>query len=241
VARKAILVQLAGTILIAMGLSACGGSATSATTAVHNLVAGLPASSHAKPVQTQVASCTPDGGFYIDDTKVSYYYTREVSLANVLPLLASGEAKDARSLAGLGPLLEVIALATNPGAATCGVGLTQTVLESAKAYGGTAKLDPPGVLTSVQRSYYDPIRPILVLSNNRLSICSADVNPGASVWLIAIFPPVNTKIPVAVVNPTPLAGFYPRIGKGSLPAEPPSSLYSEDVNHCIEILSANGS
>jgi hypothetical protein len=239
VARKSVLVRLAGSALVILCLSACGPSGTSAADAAHNLVAGLPASSHAKPVKTGSASCTPDGGFYVDYTKISYYYTRKVSLSNVLPLLPAKEAKDARSLTGLGPLLEVVALATNPGASTCGVGLTQMVLESAEEYGGTKKLDPTGARSELQQSYYDPIRPIVVLSSNRLDICSADVNPGASVWLLAVFPPVNPSIPVAVVNPTPLYGFYPRIGKGSLPAVPPSNLYSEDVNSCIEILSAN--
>jgi len=220
--------------MAALLLSSCAGSGGGATAAVQALVSGLPARQNARPLQGGTDSCSPDGGFYVDNTKIDFYYMRPVPLRDVLPLLPAQEAKDARSLSGLGPLLEVVALASNPGASTCGVGLTQTVLESAL----TAKLDPKGLRSALQRSYYEPIRPIVVLSNNRLDVCSANVNPGAYVWLFAVFPPVNTGVPVAVVNPSPQFGFYLPVARGALPAVPPKHLYAEDVNHCIQILSA---
>ncbi|HUY55928.1 MAG TPA: hypothetical protein VMV23_12340 [Candidatus Nanopelagicaceae bacterium] len=226
--------KLGGGLLAVLLLSSCAGSGTSAAGAVQALVSGLPARQNAQPLQAGTDSCSPDGGFYVDNTKIAFYYARQVPLRDVLPLLPATEARDARSLSGLGPLLEVVALASNPGASTCGVGLTQTVLESAM----TAKLDPAGLTSALQHTYYEPIRPILVLSNNRLDVCSANVNPGGYVWLIAVFPPVNPSVRVAVVNPAPQFGFYLPVARGALPSQPPRHLYAEDVNHCIQILSA---
>lgn len=221
-----------------MVLASCGSGASSPAQADRALVAGLPVSARAKPLNTGSDSCSPDGGFYVDRTKISFYYMREVPLQDVLPLLSGSEARSARRLAGAGPLIEVVAVARNGGASTCGVGLTQVVLETSSHYGGTAHLVPNGTTPAVQQAYYQPIRPIVVLASNRLNLCSADVNPGASVWLMAVFPPVDAKVPLAVVNPNPQYGFFLPVRRGSLPARPPTSLYSEDVNHCLQVLSA---
>jgi len=220
VVRQLRWAKLGGGLLAVLLLSSCAGSGTSAAGAVQALVSGLPARQNAQPLRAGTDSCSPDGGFYVDNTKIAFYYARQVPLRDVLPLLPATEARDARSLSGLGPLLEV--------------GLTQTVLESAM----TAKLDPAGLTSALQHTYYEPIRPILVLSNNRLDVCSANVNPGGYVWLIAVFPPVNPSVRVAVVNPAPQFGFYLPVARGALPSQPPRHLYAEDVNHCIQILSA---
>ena len=225
-------------VVLTMGLSSCGGGATTASQAVKDLVAGLPVSAHAKPLRSGLDACSPDGGFYIDQTRISFYYMRRVPLGDILPLLPGQERRDAESLATFGRLLEVVALATNPGASTCGVGLTQTVLETADEFGGTNHLDPSRHLSPLQNTYYQPIRPILELASGRLSVCSADVNPGASVWLVAVFPPVRSGIPIALVNPSPAFGFYVPVDRGALPAAPPTTLYSEDVDHCLQILNA---
>ena len=201
-------------------------------------MAGLPVTPHAKPLKSGIDSCPPDGGFYIDQTRISFYYMRLVPLRDILPLLPAPERRNATSLASLGKLLEVVALASNPGAATCGIGLTQTVLETAAQFGGTNNLDPSRRLSSLQQTYYQPIRPILELASSRLSVCSADINPGAKVWLLAVFPPVRTSIPIAVVNPSPPFGFYLPLNHGALPAAPPATLYSEDVDRCLQILNA---
>lgn len=221
-----------------MVLASCGGGGGSPAQAERALVAGLPVSARAHPLNTGGDACSPDGGFYVDHTKISFYYLREVPLQDVLPLLSGSEARSARRLAGSGPLLEVVALARNGGASTCGMGLTQVVLETSRTYGGTAHLVPRGTTKAVQQAYYQPIRPIVVLSSNRLNLCSANVNPGASVWLMAVFPPVDMKVPLALVNPSPQYGFFLPVRRGALPARPPTSLYSEDVNHCIQVLSA---
>ncbi|MGH7643728.1 MAG: hypothetical protein ACRENX_12105 [Candidatus Dormibacteria bacterium] len=223
--------MLAGLVLLA----GCG-SNPSATEAVAALGSGLPVSHHARPLDSALVTSSPDGGFYTDPTYLHFYYLRQVGLADVLPLLSGSEAQDAKSLAGLGPLLEVVVTATNPGASTTAVDLTQTVLESAR----TALLDPKGVHSSIQRSYYQPIRPIVVISSNRLDVCSADVNPGAKVWMVAVFPPVNISVKIAFVDSDfvkPLAhGFYLPVGQGSIPSRIPATLYSQDVDHCIQIL-----
>jgi hypothetical protein len=216
-------------------LAGCS-SNPSATQAVAALASGLPISHTARPLDSALVTSTPDGGFYNDPTYLHFYYLRQVQLSDVEPLLSGSEGSDVRSLAGLGPLLEVVVLATNPGASTTAVDLTQTVLESSV----TAKLDPRGMHTSLQKTYYNPIRPIVVISSNRLDVCSADVNPGAKVWMVAVFPPVNTSVPIALVDSefvTPkVHGFYLPLAKGALPARVPTPLYSEDVDHCIQIL-----
>ncbi|HEY6538773.1 MAG TPA: hypothetical protein VI138_07035 [Candidatus Dormibacteraeota bacterium] len=200
------------------------------------LTAGLPVSHSARPLDSALVTSTPDGGFYTDPTYLHFYYLRQVQLSDVVPLLSGSEARDARSLAGLGPLLEVVVTATNPGASTTAVDLTQTVLESSV----TARLDPRGMKSQVQKSYYNPIRPIVVISSNRLDVCSADVNPGAKVWMVAVFPPVNTTVKIAFVDSefvSPKAhGFYLPVGKGAVPARVPKPLYSQDVDRCIQIL-----
>ncbi len=224
--------------LTTLALASCGSGSTSAAHAVKSLVSGLPVHRNARPLQVGAYSCSPDGGFYVDQTKIGFYYMRLVPLSDILPLLPAADARQAASLAHFGRLLEVVALASNPGASTCGVSLTQTVLETAKQFGGTVRLDPNGLANTVQQSYYDPIRPIVVLASNRLSVCSADVNPGASVWLFAVFPPVASSIPVAVVDSSPSFGFYLPLDKGALPAAPPAHLSPGDVNQCIQILSA---
>jgi hypothetical protein len=230
-ARAALSLMLAGLVLLA----GCA-SSPSATAAVAALGTGLPVSHHAHPLDNALVTSTPDDGFYVDDTYLHFYYLRKVGLSDVEPLLSGSEAKDADSLRGLGPLLEVVVTATNPGQSTTGVDLTQAVLESSV----TARLDPRGEHTAVQKTYYDPIRPIVVLSSNRLDVCSADVNPGATVWLMAVFPPVNTSIKIALVDQefvSPLAhGFYLPIAHGAIPGRVPSPLYVEDVDHCIQIL-----
>jgi hypothetical protein len=83
----------------------------------------------------------------------------------------------------------------------------------------------------------------VVLSSNRLDVCSADVNPGAKVWMVAVFPPVNTSVKVAFVDSEfvkpKVHGFYLPVGKGAIPARVPATLYSQDVDHCIQILNAS--
>jgi hypothetical protein len=224
-------VILAGLVLLA----GCA-SSPSATAAVAALGTGLPINRHAQPLDNALVTSTPDDGFYVDDTYLHFYYLRRVGLVDVEPLLAGAEAKDADSLRGLGPLLEVVVTATNPGQSTTAVDLTQTVLESSQ----TSRLNPRGVHTAEQRTYYEPIRPIVVLSSNRLDVCSADVNPGATVWLMAVFPPVNTSIKIALVDQefvSPVVhGFYLPIARGAIPSRVPSTLYAQDVDHCIQIL-----
>lgn len=230
--RRALL----GAALTSLALLAGCSSSPSASQAVAALGSGLPVSHHADPLGSALVTSTPDGGFYVDPTYLHFYYLRQVQLSDVLPLLSGAEAHDAQSLSGLGPLLEVVVTATNSGASTTAVDLTQTVLESAV----TSRLDPRDVDSSVQRSYYQPIRPILVLSSNRLDVCSADVNPGARVWMVAVFPPVRTSIRIAVVDPEfvkpKVHGFYLPVARGAVPSHVPTTLYAEDVDHCIQIL-----
>ena len=230
--RRTIL----GVALAALVLLAGCSSNPSASQAVAALGGGLPISHHARPLDSALVTSTPDGGFYTDPTYLHFYYLRQVQLNDVIPLLSGSEAQDVKSLAGLGPLLEVVVTATNPGASTTAVDLTQTVLESRV----TAQLDPRGLHTALQKTYYEPIRPILVISSNRLDVCSADVNPGAKVWMVAVFPPVNTAVRVALVDSefvTPkVHGFYLPVGKGAIPSRVPTTLYSQDVDHCIQIL-----
>jgi hypothetical protein len=225
-----------GVILTGLVLLAGCASSPSATAAVAALGSGLPVSRDAHPLDSALVTSTPDDGFYVDDTYLHFYYLRKVGLSDVEPLLSGSEAKDAESLSGLGPLLEVVVTATNPGQSTTGVDLTQTVLESSI----TARLDPRGMRTPLQKTYYDPIRPIVVLSSNRLDVCSADVNPGATVWLMAVFPPVNTSIKIALVDQEFVSpavhGFYLPIAHGAIPSRVPSTLYAMDVDHCIQIL-----
>ncbi|MGA8207799.1 MAG: hypothetical protein WB867_07230 [Candidatus Dormiibacterota bacterium] len=229
--RAPVGLLLAGLVLLA----GCA-SSPSATAAVAALGSGLPVSRHAHPLDNALVTSTPDDGFYVDDTYLHFYYLRKVGLNDVEPLLSGSEAKDADTLRGLGPLLEVVVTATNPGQSTTGVDLTQTVLESSQ----TSRLDPRGMRTALQKTYYDPIRPIVVLSSNRLDVCSADVNPGATVWLMAVFPPVNTSIKIALVDQefvSPVVhGFYLPIAHGAIPSRVPSTLYAQDVDHCIQIL-----
>jgi len=225
-----------GVVLAGLVLLAGCASSPSATAAVAALGSGLPVSRHAHPLDSALVTSTPDDGFYVDDTYLHFYYLRRVGLSDVEPLLSGAEAKDADSLRGLGPLLEVVVTATNPGQSTTDVDLTQTVLESSL----TARLDPRGMHTALQKTYYEPIRPIVVLSSNRLDVCSADVNPGATVWLMAVFPPVNTAIKIALVDQEFVSpavhGFYLPIAHGAIPSRVPSTLYAEDVDHCIQIL-----
>ncbi|MGH7665701.1 MAG: hypothetical protein ACREN1_00065 [Candidatus Dormibacteria bacterium] len=222
---------LAGLLL----LSACG-AATTAGEAVAALASGMPVSPQARPLDSALVTSSPDGGFYTDPTYLHFYYLRLVQLDDVVPLLSGSEAQDARALAGLGPLLEVVVTATNPGASTTAVDLTQTVLESTV----TKRLEPKGVVTALTKTYYNPIRPIVVISSNRLDVCSADVNPGAKVWMVAVFPPINRGVKVALVDSEFVAprvhGFYLPVGKGALPSRVPKTLYSQDVDHCIQIL-----
>jgi hypothetical protein len=229
--QAALGLALAGLVLLA----GCA-SSPSATAAVAALGSGLPINRHAQPLDSALVTSTPDDGFYVDDTYLHFYYLRKVGLGDVEPLLSGSEAKDAETLRGLGPLLEVVVTATNPGESTTGVDLTQTVLESSQ----TSRLDPRGMHTAVQRTYYQPIRPIVVLSSNRLDVCSADVNPGATVWLMAVFPPVNTALKIALVDQEFVSpavhGFYLPIARGAIPSRVPSTLYAQDVDHCIQIL-----
>lgn len=229
--RARLIVAVAAFALLA-GCS----SSPSAAAAVAALAGGLPVSHGAHPLDSALVTSSPDGGFYTDPTYLHFYYLRQVQLRDVEPLLSGSEAIAVRSLSGLGPLLEVVVTATNPGASTTAVDLTQTVLESSQ----TSKLDPRGVHTALQRTYYNPIRPIVVISSNRLDVCSADVNPGAKVWMVAVFPPVNTSVKIAVVDSEFVApkvhGFYLPVAKGAIPSRVPTPLYSQDVDHCIQIL-----
>jgi hypothetical protein len=229
--RARLIVAVAAFALLA-GCS----SSPSAAAAVAALAGGLPVSHGAHPLDSALVTSSPDGGFYTDPTYLHFYYLRQVQLRDVEPLLSGSEAIEVRSLSGLGPLLEVVVTATNPGASTTAVDLTQTVLESSQ----TSKLDPRGVHTALQRTYYNPIRPIVVISSNRLDVCSADVNPGAKVWMVAVFPPVNTSVKIAVVDSEFVApkvhGFYLPVAKGAIPSRVPTPLYSQDVDHCIQIL-----
>ncbi|MGH7611567.1 MAG: hypothetical protein ACREN4_06075 [Candidatus Dormibacteria bacterium] len=233
--RRSYWFGLSGLLAVVLGASGCG-SSPNAAQAVRALVAGLPVHARAQPLDNALVTSSPDGGFYTDPTYLHFYFMRRVPLDDILPLLPAQEAGDASSLAPLGPLLEVVVRATNSGASTTAVDLTQSVLESTV----TSRLDPRRASSALQRTYYRPIRPIVVLSSYRLDVCSADVNPGAVVWMLAVFPPVNRGHRIALYDPEfikPAAkGFFLPVGRGALPAPPPRTLYAQDVDHCIQIL-----
>lgn len=229
--------SLALGLLLGVGLLASGcGSSPSTSQAVSALRSGVPVHQGAHALGTALVTSSPDAGFYVDPTYLHVYYLREVKLEDVIPLLSGSERHDASTLEGLGTVLEVVVLATNPGQSTTDVDLTQSVLESSHTKG----LVPSGVHTAVQHTYYSPIRPIVVLSSYRLDVCSADVNPGAQVWMMAVFPPIRMSGRLALVDPEfvkpAIHGFYLPVHKGAVPSTIPTTLYSQDVDHCIQIL-----
>ena len=225
---------LSRAVLVATGLTAClvAGCAApvSALPASAPLAAGLPVRLHPRALATGRIYTTPDGGFYQDPAFLDVYYARRVSLRPVLRLLPASDRATARRLRGDGRLLEVVARVTNRGASTGSVSLADTVLESRL----TRELVPRGIRGGVPRTFYEPIRPILVLASRPLDVCAASLAPGASAWLLAVFPPVVPTVPVALVAQG-LYGFYLPVDSGAVPSGLPLHLYAGDVNHCFEV------
>ena len=224
--RPRRLVLIGG--LLALGLAGCGTPAPAGPT-LAPILHRLPVRPHARPLRSGLVYTSPDGGFYRDPTYLRVYATRLVPLAAVLPLLPASDRSASRQLAGLGPLYAVVARADNPGAATANVSLATAVLESAL----TRRLVPAGVHGPTARTFYQPIRPIVVLSNQRLDLCSVAVPPGGQTWMVAVFPPVDVRVGVALVAPTSF-GFYLPTDAGALPARIPSALFAGDVNTCLQ-------
>jgi hypothetical protein len=185
--------MLAGLTVLGAGCS----SSPAASPAVAALRTGLPVSEHGLSLNTALVASVPDAGCYVDPTYLHFYYLGKVQLRDALPLLCGWERRDAWSLQNLGPLLEVVVWAANAGASTTAADLTESLRQSGK----TSELDPSGVGSALQKTYYRPIRSILVLSSDRLDMHSADVNPGAEVWMLAVLPPVNTSIKLALIDP----------------------------------------
>ncbi len=225
--RPRIATALLGAALGVLGLSGCAGAA-SAVPATAPLAANLPVRLHPAALASGRIYTTPDGGFYLDPSLLDVYYIRRVRLPTVLRLLPSADRRAAAGLRGDGGLLEVVTRVTNRGASTGSVSLADTVLESRL----TRELVPAGVRGSVSRTFYEPIRPILVLASRPLDACAASLAPGASAWLLAVFPPVVPRVRVALVAQG-LFGFYVPVGTGAVPPGLPLHLYTDDVTRCI--------
>ncbi len=218
--------------VLALALAGCGAGAPAGPT-LAPILHGLTVRRHAPALRTGLLYTSPDGGFYRDPTYLHVYATRLVPLRAVLPLLPASDRSASRQLAGLGPLYAVVARADNPGAATANISLATTVLESTR----TSRLVPAGLRSATARTFYQPIRPIVVLSNQRLDLCSVAVPPGGQTWMVAVFPPVDVRAGVALVAPTSF-GFYLPTGAGALPAAIPGNLFAGDVNTCLQQLAA---
>jgi len=214
--------------LLALALAGCGAGAPAGPT-LAPILHGLSVRPHARALRSGLVYTSPDGGFYRDPTYLRVYATRLVPLRAVLPLLPASDRSASRRLAGLGPLYAVVARADNPGAATADISLATAVLESVL----TRRLVPAGVHGSIARTFYQPIRPIVVLSNQRLDLCSVAVPPGGQTWLVAVFPPVDVRVGVALVVPANF-GFYLPTDAGALPAPIPGTLFAGDVNTCLQ-------
>jgi len=224
-----LVVRLAvGAAILGPLVGGCAGAAT-ALPATAPLAGGLPVRRHPVALATGRLYTTPDGGFYQDPAVMDVYYARRVRLPPVLALLPPADRRAARDLAGDGPLLEVVARATNRGASTGSVSLANTVLESQR----TSQLVPRRVRGAVTHTFYEPIRPILVLASRPLDLCAASIAPGGSVWLLAVFPPVDPRVRVALVAQG-LYGFYLPVASGGVPPGLPLRLYTGDVNRCVQ-------
>ena len=171
-------------------VAACGGQPSLSAAQV-----GLPSAGHPPTLASATYDTSPDGGIYVNPDPI------HVTLVGRIPLepLAQqiGAQKQWAALEGLGPLTVVGFQLTNSGLAGSSPELDSLQIASSSwtacQAGAASALCPVGVSRSTFNQFYYPAYPLAGLSTVSIDgSCSVSVDPGQTVTVILIYPPIRS-------------------------------------------------
>ncbi len=182
-----VALSLAG---LAVLVTACGGQPTLSAAQV-----GVPSGAHPRTLASATYSTSPDGGIYVNPDPI------HVTLLGRIPMGPLAEQLHAQKtwapLAGLGDLTAVGFRLTNAGLAGSSPELDDLQIASSSwatcEAGAAAALCPPGLSRSTFNQFYYPAYPLAGLSTVAIDgSCSVSVDPGQTVTVVLIYPPIRT-------------------------------------------------
>jgi len=184
-------VPLVGALALAvLAATSCGQAPTYSAAAL-----GVPVASHPATLGSGTYDTSPDGGIYTNPDPI------HVTLVGRIPMdpLAQqlGAAKQWASLQGLGELTAVGFRLTNAGLAGSNPQLDDLQIASSSwatcQAGSASALCPTGVSQSTFDRFYYPAYPLAGFSTVSIDgSCSVNIDPGQTVTVILIYPPIRS-------------------------------------------------
>jgi hypothetical protein len=171
-------------------VAACGGQPTISAAQV-----GVPSGGHPPTLASATYTTSPDGGIYVNPDPI------HVTLMGRIPMGPLAEQLHTQAawapLAGLGDLTAVGFRLTNAGLAGSNPELDDLQIASSSwatcEAGAAAALCPPGVSRSTFDQFYYPAYPLAGLSTVAIDgSCSVSIDPGQTVTVILIYPPIRS-------------------------------------------------
>ena len=179
-----------GLALAALVLSACGQAATFSASGF-----GIPVAAHPATLGRGTYDTSPDGGIYTNPDPIRVTLVGRIPMGPLAQQL--GAASQWASLQGLGELTAVGFQLTNAGLAGSNPQLDDLQIASSSwaacQAGAAAALCPEGVSQSTFNRFYYPAYPLAGLSTVSIDgNCSVNVDPGQTVTVILIYPPIRS-------------------------------------------------
>ena len=171
-------------------VSACGGPTTLSASQL-----GVPQAGHPRTLASATYDTSPDGGIYTNPDPIHVTLVGRIPMEPLAQTVGAGSQWAA--LRGLGDLTVVGFQLTNSGLAGSNPELDSLQIASSSwatcEAGSTGALCPEGLSKSTFNKFYYPAYPLAGLSSVAIDgSCSVNVDPGQTVTVILIYPPIRT-------------------------------------------------
>ena len=182
-----LVLGLAG---VAVAVSACGGQPSLLASQL-----GLAQAAHPHTLASATYDTSPDGGIYVNPDPIHVTLLGRIPMEPLARTLGAGGQWAA--LRGLGDLTAVGFQLTNNGLAGSNPELDSLQIASSSwatcEAGSSEALCPAGLSRSTFDKFYYPAYPLAGLSSVAIDgSCSVNIDPGQTITVILVYPPVRT-------------------------------------------------
>ncbi len=189
-ARRRPFPRLAlGLVSIVAIVSACGGQPSLSASQL-----GLPQAGHPHTLASATYDTSPDGGIYVNPDPIHVTLVARIPMEPLAQTVGAGNQW--ASLRGLGDLTVVGFQLTNSGLAGSSPELDSLQIASSSwatcENGAAGALCPDGLSRSTFNKFYYPAYPLAGLSSVAIDgSCSVNLDPGQTITVILIYPPIR--------------------------------------------------
>jgi hypothetical protein len=178
-----------GVVAVAAAVSACGGQPSISVSQL-----GLAQAGHPPTLASATYDTSPDGGIYVNPDPIHVTLLGRVPMEPLAQRL--GADNQWAALRGLGDLTVVGFQLTNSGLAGSNPELDSLQIASSSwatcQAGAAGALCPEGLSKSTFNKFYYPAYPLAGLSSVAIDgSCSVSIDPGQTITVILIYPPVR--------------------------------------------------